>query len=406
MAPKRPTSGWPAVAALAAILGLGVGVTFYGLSVYLSALTDHGSHFSLATVSLATALFLVVNGVAGAGVAVLLQRLDARLVINGGLVVTAVGLLLVGRADAAWQLHASYALMGAGYAATSVIPVSHLVASWFTRRRTLAMTLVFVGLPVGGALLTPPIAWLVETRGIADATPWLAGLLLVLGVPLTLLLAPRPAEPAGPEDPAPPSADGVPFHEAVGSRWFVLVTLALSLGMLSQLGLLAHLYHAVESQLDASTAASAVSLTAASSLVGRLVASWGLSYVRLSTATVWLLSAQGLAVGLLAVADRLALVVVATVIFGATMGNLQAIQPLLLLERFGGRDFARILGRGNLLVTFGMAAGPAMVGLLHDWFGDYRAPLAITALPALVGAACMVWASRSRTAAPVAARVR
>lgn len=405
MPATRPTSGWLGVAALAAILGAGVGVTFYGLSVYLPALTEGGSRFSLATVSLATALFLVVNGLGGSGVAVLLQRLDPRLVVLGGLVVTAGGLLLVGRADAATTLFAAYALMGAGYAATSVVPASHLVAGWFTRRRTLAMSLVFIGLPVGGAVLTPPVAWLVESRGIADATPWLALALVAIGAPLTLLLGPRRPEGLA-TDAAAPVATGTPFREAVRSRWFALVTLALSLGMLSQLGLLAHLYNAVESQLDASTAASAVSLTAASSLVGRLVASWGLTKVRLTTATVWLLATQGCAIAVLSVADQLTLVIAGAILFGATMGNLQVIQPLLLLERYGGRDFSRILGRGNLLVTLGMAAGPAMVGLLHDWAGDYRLPLAITALPALVGAGCMACSNRSRAATPLPAPAR
>lgn len=403
----RPPSSWVGVAALAAILGTGVGVTFYGLSVYLSALTGEGPGFSLATVSLATAVFLVVNGFAGAGVALLLQRADPRLVVVGGLAVTAGGLLLVGRAGTPWVLHLSYALMGAGYAATSVIPASHLVASWFTRRRTLAMSLVFVGLPVGGAVMTPPVAYLVETRGMDGATPWLAALLLAVTLPLALLLTPRRSERPersvdGAVDAAPAAtaevgpSDGTPFREAVRSRWFAVVTAALCLGMLAQLGTLSHLYHAVASQLNASSAATAVSLTAAASLVGRLIASWGLAYVRLSTATTWLLAAQGVAIALLAVADRMALVVAAAMIFGASMGNLQAIQPLLLLDRFGGRDFARILGRGNLVVTFGMAAGPATVGVLHDWSGDYRLPLAVTAVPALAGALCMVWSSRLR----------
>ena len=190
----RTGSGWPGVAALATILAAGVGVTFYGLSVYLPALTGAGADFSLTTVSVATAFFLVVNGLGGAAVATLLTHLDARLVVLGGLLTTALGLVLVGRADSVWVLFTSYALMGAGFAATSVIPASHLVALWFTRRRTVAMSLVFVGLPVGGAVFTPPVAWLVESRGIEGASPLLAAGLLAIGAPMTLLLGPRTSE--------------------------------------------------------------------------------------------------------------------------------------------------------------------------------------------------------------------
>ncbi len=388
----RTGSGWPGVAALATILAAGVGVTFYGLSVYLPALTGAGADFSLTTVSVATAFFLVVNGLGGAAVATLLTHLDARLVVLGGLLTTALGLVLVGRADSVWVLFTSYALMGAGFAATSVIPASHLVALWFTRRRTVAMSLVFVGLPVGGAVFTPPVAWLVESRGIEGASPLLAAGLLAIGAPMTLLLGPRTSEQPLPG--SDPEDVGTPFGGAVRSRWFVLVTAALSLGMLSQLGLLAHLYHAVETRIDAPTAAWALSLTAASSLVGRLVASWALTRLRLSTATVWLLVTQGTAIAVLAVADRGVVVALGAILFGATMGNLQAVQPLLLLERYGPLDFARILGRGNLVVTLGMAAGPVLAGLLHGWTDDYLIPLAVTAVPALVGAACMARAGR------------
>ncbi len=230
---------------------------------------------------------------------------------------------------------------------------------------------------------------------------------MVVAGPAILLLVPDPAKkgtaPDG--DPAPielPVVTGVRHRDAVRSRWFAVVTVALTLGMGSQLGVLSHVYNAVGERLDASVAAAAVSVVAAASLVGRIAGGWGLARVALQTATVWFLVVQGLAILALALAPATVTVFAATAAFGLTVGNMQIVQPLLLAEQFGNRDFGRILARGNLLVMIGMAAGPVAVGMVHDATGDYRTPLVVAALPALAGAALMIWAARLEVPDPVA----
>ena len=52
--------------------------------------------------------------------------------------------------------------------------------------------------------------------------------------------------------------------------------------------------------------------------------------------------------------------------FGATIGNTLMLQPLLVAEAFGVRDYARLYSVNSLLSTVGVAAGPFVVGLIHD----------------------------------------
>ncbi|WP_167736504.1 MFS transporter [Nocardioides sp. 1609] len=396
--------GWRVVALLAAILTIGVGITFYGLSVYLSALTRDDDGFTLTTVSVATGAFLVVAGVAGIPVGRLLERYDARAVLVGGLVASAVAVLAVGQVRDPAQLVAAYAVLGVGFAAISVIPVSRVLAAWFVRRRARAMSVAFLGLPVGGAVVTPVVAALVERHGVAGASPFLAAALLLVAVPLCLLVQPDPARVGQRADGAAPASDpgagagpatGVPLAEAVRTPWFVTVTVALTLGMLSQLGALSHLYNAVAETSGVSTAAAVVSLLAAASLGGRIAGTWVFERVALAHATVALLLLQSGALVCFAVAPGRAAVLAATVAFGVSMGNMQVLQPLLIAERFGTRDFSRILARGNLAVMLGMAAGPVLVGVLHDATGGYPTAYVAAALPALLGAALMAWAARS-----------
>ena len=49
--------------------------------------------------------------------------------------------------------------------------------------------------------------------------------------------------------------------------------------------------------------------------------------------------------------------------FGASVGNLLMLQPLLIAEAFGIREYARIFAVANLMSSWGTAAGPAVLGL-------------------------------------------
>ena len=68
-----------------------------------------------------------------------------------------------------------------------------------------------------------------------------------------------------------------------------------------------------------------------------------------------------------------------SVVFGATIGNTLMLQPLLVAEAFGVRDYARLYSVNSLLSTIGVAAGPFVVGVLHDITGGYPAAYVVAA---------------------------
>ena len=61
----------------------------------------------------------------------------------------------------------------------------------------------------------------------------------------------------------------------------------------------------------------------------------------------------------------------ASALFGATVGNLLMLQPLLMAEVFGVLDYPRVFSLNQLVVSAGVAAGPFVLGVLHDASG-YR----------------------------------
>lgn len=388
LTPGEGRGGWVVVAGVFAMLTVSSGIGFYGLSVYLRALTDEG--FSVGTVSAATAVFFVVSGLTGLPVGAWTSHRDARPLVALGAVACAVSLLLLGRLDHAWQLYAVYALFGAGFAASGLVPGTTLVARWFTRRRSVALSVASTGLSAGGVALTPLVATLVERHGLRTVGPLLAVAFVVLVVPVTALtLRPAPVE-LHHVDGVPQPADGSTVADAVRTRFFAAVTGAHLLAMLAQVGGMAHLYNLVAERRDAPLAATALSLLAVSSLLGRLVGGGVATRVPLRVLYLVLAAGQGAALLLLAAVHTTAAVLLATALFGVTVGNLLMLHPLLLAERFGVRDYARIYARSQLVATLGIAAGPAVAGLLHDALAGYGAAFALLGAGSVAASAVLL----------------
>ena len=391
--------GWWVVVGVFVMLTIAAGIGFYGLSVYLRALTVEQG-FSVGAVSGATAVFFLVAGLAGLPVASVIARRDPRLLIAVGAVACAAALLLLGRADQVWQVYVAHAVFGAGFAASSLVPGTTLVTRWFVRRRSVALSVASTGLSAGGVLITPAIAALVRDHGLAAVTPWLALLFVVGVVPVTaLLLHPSPQQlglqPDGDPAPlpdAPAPVQGPLAAEALRTRFFAAVTMAQLLAMLAQVGGIAHLFNLAAERTADGFAGTVVQVLAVSSLAGRLLGGLVAARVSMHLMAVTLMVAQAVSLVLLAVVGGKAALLAATVLFGLTVGNLLMLHPLLLAERFGVRDYARIYSRSQFVATLGVAAGPAVVGVLHDVLSGYGAAFTLAAAASL-GAAVALSAS-------------
>jgi MFS family permease len=391
--------GWWVVAAVFVMLMVSSGLGFYNLSVMLGALTSERG-FSVSAVSSTTALCFVVSGVAGLGIARLLDRWDPRLVVTGGALVAAAGLLLLGNVETVAGLYFAYFVFGIGFAANSLLPGTTLVTRWFSRRRALALALATTGLSTGGVLITPLSARLIASRGVAAASPWLAAAYLIGVLPLALLLMrPRPEamglHPDG-DGPGAPVAAGTAGHHdvasAIRSRFFLLVTASYAFAMVAQVGAITHHFKLVDDRAGAAVAATAVSMVAGGSICGRLAGGWIMSRVNLRPFSVLLLAVQGVMLGGLALADRAAGLLIASAGFGITIGNILLLQSMLLAEAYGAQHYARIYSIGSMLATAGVAGGPLVLGILHDVSG-YRVAYLGAMVASWVGGVLM-WMAR------------
>jgi len=394
--PRRIFYGWYIVAGVFVITMTTSGLAFYNLSILLAAfVAERGFPVSLA--SSATATFFIASGIGGVISGRLVERIDARFVIATGATVGALALASVGSLREPWQLYAFHVVFGLCHGASGLVPLTTLVARWFSARRALAFSIASTGLSFGGIAVAPLVALLIERLGLAGAAPWM-GLALCLGtLPVTLIvLRPRPAamglEPDGavPAEGAPIAPQpAVAFGEARRSRYFFAVSVAYLFLLGAQVGAIAHFYRLASTRTGVATAALALSVLAGSSTVGRLLGGWLMLWIPSRPFALVLMVMQAAGLAVLAVAEDPAQILAGTVLFGVTMGNSLMMHPLLLAERFGTRDYGRIYSTSQLVTVVGVAGCPPLIGLLYEASGGYAVPFLAVAGLTLVGLAVL-----------------
>lgn len=385
--------GWKVVAACFVLLTTSAGLGFYGLAVYLNTFSRE-LDWQVSSVSLATTVFFLVSGISGVFVAQLIERVDARIVVCIGAVIGAVSLSLFGQITQKWQLYVVYVVYAIGWSAAGLVTASTIVTRWFQTRRAVALSIASTGLSAGGIILTPLAKWLLDDRGLSGAAPWLAGLWLLGVVPLTLLwLKPDPARlgwhPDGVRVTAggpSPTVHGTPYSDAVITRFFVAVTIGYVMVLGSQVGAIQQLVKLVEERTDRGTATLATTVLAATSVVARLLGGRLVDKVGTLRLAFVLAGLQSLGMLVLAFAETAIVAFAGIIVLGATIGTILMMQPLLISERFGVRDYPRIFSRTQLYTTFGTAGGPLLLGWLRDTAGGYRTSYIVAAGFSLVGA--------------------
>jgi predicted MFS family arabinose efflux permease len=90
-----------------------------------------------------------------------------------------------------------------------------------------------------------------------------------------------------------------------------------------------------------------------------------------------------------------AVMVMACLLIGATIGNVTTLSPIIVRREFGAASFGAVFGITSCVIQLATGVGPSFYGLLHDGFGSYRVPLLLAAAMDLVAAGAVL-VGRSR----------
>lgn len=383
--------GWKIVAALFVILTFCSGLGFYNHAVTLQALVSE-KQFSIELASTAVSVFFLSSGLVGMMIAALLDRHDVRLVITGGAILAFVSLLGIRFMQSEWQVLVAYAFFGVGFAASGLLSATTLITRWFATKRALALSITSTGLSVGGILITPGSALLIDSIGIDDSLIVFAFTYVIGVVPLTwLLLVSWPADMGLMADggvlneETPQLPTGTVFRDSLKDLYFWGLSIAYVFIMLAQVGALAYQYGLVGEYLTGEQAALALGVIPITSIVGRLAGGVLLSYFAARPFALFMMLLQAGSLLLLSQTTALVGFIGGLALFGISVGNLLMLQPLLIAETYGQREYGKIYGLSNMLTTFGIAIGPFLLGLIYAEYGFYSASYLAASSAAAVG---------------------
>lgn len=377
--------GWIVVGASFVLLMANSGFIFYGQAVYLDALTDERG-FSTGAASAGQSLVFVVGGLVGPLIGRLITERDVRIVVLGGLMISVVSVLALGRVTELWQLFTVDALLGVGFSAAGLVPATTVVTRWFHTRRSVALAVASTGLSVGGLTFTQFVSWRVRVDGLESAAPVIALVFLAATVPVVPFLWPSPESRGilASGAVAGTAVTGARYETAVRSRFFVAVTAGYVLVLGMQVGGISQLVKLGNERGGPGTGGALIAGLTIASVVARLIGGVVADRRPLIRLAVGFGSFQALGLLALGNVDSAPLLIGCAVLFGATIGNLLMLQPLLFADAMGTRDYARIFALNQLVVVAGVAIGPFLLGALRD-AQSYRLSYSVAAAVGMCG---------------------
>jgi len=192
----------------------------FAVSLMLKPIVDELG-WSRSDLSIAISVFLVVSATTMFAAGKLVDRMGPRLVLGGGLIVSAVGIGAMSAISAPWHAIALYGVVYAlGNGAASMIPVGVIVTRAFPVRTGIANAVVMSGMSVGQLVVIAALAAVLTIVRWPSVFLWL-GIAYLAMVPF--LIAAIPAGGAAAAKAASQSAEGMNIAQAARTRQFWLL---------------------------------------------------------------------------------------------------------------------------------------------------------------------------------------
>jgi MFS family permease len=398
--------GWYIVAAGSVASALLSATRSYGAGLLLVPLsTEFG--WSRAEVSAAFSLGRLEGGILGPLAGILVDRLGPRVMMIIGVPIISVGFFVLASLDTItelWRLSpllffyfvwVAFIALGDSIGAGDGISAS--VANWFHRKRALALGMLSIGVPIGGALWTPALGWVIDTSGWRTAAVIMGVAFLVVGIPAALVFRHRPEPYGWLPDGVPLPADyqarstargksslsdlpGFTLRQALATPAYWLLNVSVALRIMVTSSVIIHIA-ALMQDLGMSTieAASMLSALALVSIIGRLLMGW--LGDRVGMRLVYMGSLVSLIAGLIIVAYASSAwqIWLFMFLFAPAYGGLASMTPAFRADLFGTKAYASIAGAMEPVTMIGTITGPYLAGYVFDVTGSYRVAMLIFA---------------------------
>jgi len=392
--------GWYIVIAAAVINVFFGSIMIYGVTAMVTPIYL-GFGWSYAHISLAMTIRGFENGALNPAVGYFIDRVSARKLMFAGTFIGTLGLLLLSQVTSLLWFYISFFIITIGTSLTSHIVPSTVIVRWFRENVSKATSVFSIGMGIG-ALAVPVIAWALDSFGWQIVIKILAGIVLIVGLPLSAVFRDRPENselqdigrhnhPFNAEE-----QDVQPIQlttkEALKTRTFWQIGISMTLWVAGISAYSLHIMPYLESIGISRTLSSIVAMAVPiSSLPVRII--FGFLADRLTKKYVSSIAIAITGLGLITLnlvdSHSPVLIVLFIILFAIGLGGVTPIGPPLNKEYFGTKNFGQIYGIGGLFFTVGLAATPPIVGYVYDKIGHYGSTWLVLGILTLLGAIVM-----------------
>ena len=410
--------GWWIVITAAIMHFFGGGTFYYGFTVFFNPIKETFG-WSAAVTSVAFTLQRLEQGIIGPVAGFLVDRLGPRKLMLAGWTTVGLGFFLMSRINSLWAFYGTFLVVAVGMSFASGLVSNTAIANWFSRRRSRALTIAFLGPGLSGVLV-PLLASLIGQFGWRETLTFAGVVLWVIGLPLSLVMRHKPSQygylPDGEtkktmNDPTTTS-NGRPLSQtievgsgastanfttkgALKTPAFWLLSFAFFFQQVGTSAVMVHIVPYLESvKVPTAIAATVVTGMTLASLIGRL----GLGLLGDFTNKRYLIAAAlglqtvGLFIFSTISADKVWLLIIFLLTFGPGYGGPIPLRPALQADYFGTKSFGTIMGLTAVISMAGGLVSPVVAGWIFDVTGSYRLAWQIFTLITLPAIPLMVLA--------------
>jgi MFS family permease len=400
--------GWRISFAGAAIQFLLSSLLVQAFGAYVAMLSEQKG-WSKTALAGGAALQSVEGALLGPLLGWLVDRFGPRAMVQGGIVVLALGFACFSQVDTMAGFYGAILLMVVGGSLCGYFPFSVTLVHWFRQRRARALSLMSFGLAMGG-ISAPAVGWAMQNFGWQRVAFVSAVILLAAGLPLARVIRRNPAElgltmdgvpPAPPPEPTlggtlPAPERSFTAAEALRTRAFWLLGFGHAFALLVVTAVNVHAISHIKEDLHYSLAQAGfvITLMTLSQACGVLVGAtmgdrWNKRHV---AAGCMLAHMAGLL--MLTYAVHPWMLGAFAVLHGAAWGLRGPFMQALRADYFGLQSIGMILGLSAVLISLGQVAGPLIAGAFADASGNYRAGFTLLALVAGSGSVLFLLARK------------
>jgi len=414
--------GWWIVLATAILNFFAGGTFYYGFTVFFNPIRN-AFGWTAAVTSIAFVLQRLESGVLGPIAGFLVDRVGPRKLMLCGWSVIGLGFLLMSRINSLWTFYSSFLVMAIGFSFSSSIVTNAAVANWFIRKRSRALTFMYVGFGACG-VLAPLLALSISQFGWRTSLTMVGIALWVIAVPLCSVIRHKPSQygylPDGETrmeiDESTNMTNPNSSSEVVGqtsdfsatdftakaalrTRAFWLFTFVLFFQHMGTSAVMVHIVPYLESVgVPTRTAATAVAGMTLCSLIGRL--GFGLlgdfANKRYLIAIALIFQTIGLFIFSFIDMNSVWLLIPFLFTYAPGYGGVIPLRPALQADYFGIRSFGTIMGLMAIIQLPSGLASPIIAGWVFDVMGSYRLAWQIFALATVPAIPLMLLAKPPR----------